>query len=80
MSNWYREHLDTVSESYFEHMGHAFSFGYRMFKAAICVSLHGLLPFVFTKTGKACVAELHDEMVVNRVGLTARKQVLDQQK
>jgi hypothetical protein len=47
-------------------------FGTRMmFAGAACV-VHGVLPFLFVRTGSRAIAELNDRMVVNRrVGLPA---------
>ena len=69
-SSWLTEHIDSVEEGYFEHMGHAFSFGFRMMWAGLCCSLHGIFPFWFCTTGRNCIETLHDEMVVNRKKLS----------
>ena len=36
-----------------------------MFAGLACL-LHGLLPFLFVKTGSRAISELNDRMVVNR--------------
>lgn len=63
----FTEHPQSVGESYFEHMGMAFRFGTRMLVVSIACLLHGLLPFLFVKTGSKAIEELHDTMVTNRV-------------
>lgn len=71
MTNWktpFTEHPASVGETYFQHMGAAFSFGSRMVAAGFCCLLHGLLPFLFVTKGRETIATLHDEMVTNRAG------------
>jgi hypothetical protein len=42
-----------------------------VFAGAACL-VHGVLPFLFVRTGSRAIAELNDRMVVNRrVGLPA---------
>ncbi len=62
----FTEHPASVGESYGQHLGRATSFGLRMVFAGIACVLHGLLPFLFVRTGSRAIAELNDRMVVNR--------------
>jgi uncharacterized protein DUF6356 len=62
----FTEHPASVGESYSEHLGRASYFGLRMVFAGIACLLHGLLPFLFVRTGSRAIAELSDRMVVNR--------------
>ncbi len=62
----FTEHPASVGETYFQHMGMAFGFGGRMVLAGLACLLHGVLPFLFKRTGRDCVATLHDRMVVHR--------------
>lgn len=62
----FSDHPRSVGETYFEHMGSAFSFGWRMVAAGCACLLHGLLPFLFVKTGSATIRHLHDEMLTHR--------------
>ena len=64
-------HLQSVEESYFEHMLHALSFAVALFFAAVFCLLHAFLPFLFEKSGSSIVSKLHDRMVVNRARLSA---------
>ena len=73
----FTEHPASVGESYFEHMGMAFSFASKMIGAGFCCLLHGIFPFLFVRTGRDCIADLHYKMVTHR---DRRTQVDDQAK
>lgn len=62
----FTEHPASVGESYFQHMGMAFSFGAKMVWAGLACLLHGLFPFLFKCTGRQCIEELHQRMVLHR--------------
>jgi hypothetical protein len=66
MRNPFTEHPESVGESYVEHMGVAFGFALRLFGAALACFVHGLLPFLFTRTGSTTVTRLHEQMVTAR--------------
>ena len=59
-------HPDSVGESYWQHLGVAGSFGGRMLLAGLACLLHGLLPFLFVKTGSRAIEGLHHDMVTHR--------------
>lgn len=63
----FTEHPASVGESYLEHMGVAFSFGGRLLAAGLACLLHGIFPFLFTRTGSRTIIALHQEMVEKRV-------------
>jgi hypothetical protein len=66
----FTEHPASVGESYSEHLFRAVYFGTRMVLAGAACLVHGVLPFLFVRTGSRAIAELNDRMVVNRrVGL-----------
>ena len=68
----FTEHPASVGESYTQHLFRAFYFGIRMVFAGIACMVHGVLPFLFVRTGSRAIAELNDRMVMNRrVGLPA---------
>jgi hypothetical protein len=67
MNKLFTEHPESVGESYVEHMGVAFGFGARMLVAGLACLVHGLLPFLFVKTGSRTITILHDRMVAHRV-------------
>lgn len=62
----FTDHPATVGETYGEHFVTAMGFGLALFKAAFCCVVHAFLPFMFEKTGSACISELHERMVTNR--------------
>ena len=62
----FTEHPASVGESYGEHLFRAMYFGTRMLFAGIACLVHGVLPFLFVRTGSRAIAELNDRMVVNR--------------
>ncbi len=57
-----KKHLDSVHESYFQHLGFAVCFGLRMIGGGLAAILHGLCPAVFERTGSQTVFKLHDEI------------------
>ncbi len=62
----FTEHPAWVGETYGEHMVSAWSFSARMAVGALACFVHGLLPFLFTRTGSGIIAELHNRMILNR--------------
>lgn len=64
--SYLNKHLESVDESYLEHLGHAWRFAVTMLIGALACAIHGLLPFLFEKTGSDYIKRLHDRMVVNR--------------
>ncbi|HJQ55902.1 MAG TPA: DUF6356 family protein [Vineibacter sp.] len=66
LSSAFVDHPASVGESYGQHLGVAFSFGGRMILAGCACLLHGLLPFLFVKTGSAAIRALHEDMVTHR--------------
>jgi Family of unknown function (DUF6356) len=66
ISRWFTAHPASVGESYGEHLVTATSFGSRMVLAGIACMLHGLLPFLFVRTGSRAVSELNAQLVARR--------------
>ena len=62
----FTDHPASVGETYFEHLFCATRFSLRLIGAGIACFLHGLLPFLFIKTGSNTITQLHDNMVINR--------------
>jgi len=62
----FTEHPASVGEGYFEHLARASCFGTRMMCAGFACLVHGLLPFLFVKTGSRAISELNERMVINR--------------
>ncbi len=65
-------HLESVNESYFQHMRHALSFSLDMLVGAACCLVHAFFPSLFEHTGSQLVNKLYDRMVVNRAKLSSR--------
>ena len=62
----FTEHPASVGETYFQHLRQATGFGARMVLGGFACMLHGLLPFLFVRTGSNQIQTLHGRMVVNR--------------
>lgn len=62
----FTEHPASVDETYGEHLVMATGFGLRMILGGFACLLHGLLPFLFVKTGSKQITTLHSTMVANR--------------
>lgn len=62
----FTEHPDSVGENYVQHMGSAFSFALTMLIGSLACFVHGVLPFLFTTTGKQTILKLHHRMVTHR--------------
>jgi hypothetical protein len=62
----FTDHPASVGESYGEHMGRAVCFGSRMVLAGLACLVHGVLPFLFVRTGSRTITELNERMVHNR--------------
>ncbi len=62
----FTDHPASVGESYGEHLVQATGFGVRMVLGGLACIFHGLLPFLFVKTGSTQVVKLHGRMVTGR--------------
>lgn len=62
----FTKHPASVGETYGEHLAMASGFGLRMILGGCACLIHGLLPFLFVKTGSKQVSMLHETMVANR--------------
>ena len=62
----FAEHPASVGESYTEHLVSAVCFGTRMVLAGIACLVHGVLPFLFVRTGSRAIAELNERMIADR--------------
>ena len=65
-SNPFLDHPASVGETYGEHLVAASGFGLSMILGGLACLVHGLLPFLFLRTGSSTIARLHDRMVINR--------------
>jgi hypothetical protein len=64
-------HPESLGESYGEHLAAASSFGARMILAGIACMLHGLMPFLFSRTGSRAIIELNERMLARKKGVPA---------
>lgn len=62
-----RAHLETVNESYFEHMGVAFGIGSTMIAGGLACLIHGVVPGLLTDRGSRTIRKL-GEKVAHRSG------------
>ena len=62
----FREHPESVGESYLEHLSQASYFGMRMLVAGLACLVHAILPCLFKTAGRTAISELHAKMVVHR--------------
>jgi Family of unknown function (DUF6356) len=78
LSSLFTDHPASVGETYSEHLGRATSFGWRMIFAGFACMLHGVLPFLFVRTGSRAIAELNERMIAGRTtGSTSRALRID---
>jgi hypothetical protein len=66
LSALFTEHPAAVGESYGEHFATASGFGVRMILGGLACLVHGLLPFLFVRTGSTTITALHARMVTHR--------------
>jgi hypothetical protein len=62
----FTEHPASVDETYGEHFAMATGFGLRMILGGFACLIHGLLPFLFVRTGSLQISTLHERMVTKR--------------
>ncbi len=70
----FTKHPASVGESYFQHMGMAFSFALPLLVSGIACLIHGVFPFLCVKTGSKAVTRLHERMVTHRSRLPQQTQ------
>lgn len=71
LKSYFTAHPASVGESYLEHMRMAFTFAIQLAIASFCCLVHGLLPFLFVKSGSARIRDLHARLVTHRHAGTA---------
>ncbi|MCH7817807.1 MAG: hypothetical protein IIC60_14700 [Proteobacteria bacterium] len=65
-------HLESVDESYLQHMRQALSFTLALLFGSLCCLVHAFLPCLFEQKGSQIVDRLHDRMVMNRARAASR--------
>ena len=63
----FRDHPESVGETYLEHLFQASYFGGCMLIAGLACLIHALIPCLFKTTGRNVIADLHSKMVLHRV-------------
>jgi len=63
---YFREHPQSVGETYVEHFGVATSFGFSLINAGLACLIHAVLPCLFTTYARSTIADLHGRMVTHR--------------
>ncbi len=71
LSKLFHEHPASAGETYGQHLRHASGFGLRMIAGGFACILHGLLPFLFVRTGSRQITVLHGQMVTSRSRMPA---------
>ena len=69
MSAWnrlFREHPASVDETYWQHLGSAAGFGFRMIWGGVVCLVHAVIPGVCSTKGSDMICALHERMVTNR--------------
>ncbi len=66
LKSLFTAHPASVDETYGEHMAVATGFALRLVLGGLACLIHGLLPFLFEKTGSSIITELHQRMVMHR--------------
>lgn len=67
----FHDHPAAIGESYGEHMGFAFGFGWRLMKAALAAFVHGLVPGLCETTASSAVLGMNDEIRARRAAMGA---------
>jgi hypothetical protein len=66
MTNLFTDHPNAVGESYAEHLGEATGIGFAMVVGGLACLIHGLLPFLFVKTGTSVILGLSEKCAQRR--------------
>ena len=56
-------HLDEVGETYVEHLWCTFKYACLFVGLAIIIMIHGLIPFILTKTASTKIRKLNEDLV-----------------
>ena len=55
-----KEHLNSVNESYFEHMSIAANVGFKMLSGGLMALVHGIIPGIFQTDASNKIKELYE--------------------
>ncbi|MEO8250189.1 MAG: DUF6356 family protein [Burkholderiales bacterium] len=59
--------MNSVNETYFQHLLRAAGFGWRMITSALACIAHATFPAAFEHTGSNTIRRLYESMVTHRV-------------
>jgi hypothetical protein len=76
MRNPFTAHPRDVGESYLEHGAFACRYGAKMTLGGLAAMVHGLLPFLFQKTGSRITRELNETLERSTARARARRESL----
>lgn len=62
----FTNHPQSVGETYWQHMAASLAFAGAMLRGAGAAVVHGVFPFLCTRTGSRIVVRLHERMVIQR--------------
>lgn len=62
----FKEHPQSVNETYGEHLVHALSFSAAMIKGGILCAIHAFVPVLFKTSGSSTIRSLYHRMVSHR--------------
>ena len=60
MKNIFKDHLNKVGETYFEHFLKAFGFGIKLMLISFRVFIHAIFPWCFEHSASDRISKLHD--------------------
>lgn len=69
------DHLESVHESYWQHLCFAAGVGVKLIFAGIAVILHGVCPAVFQYTGSRTIFSLADSMKSRQTNTGTKSQI-----
>ena len=61
-----KKHLNSVNESYFEHMSIAINVGFKMLSGGLMALLQGIVPCIFQTDASNKIKELYEFIYKNR--------------
>ena len=62
-----KEHLESVDESYFEHMAQALSYSGRLLRAGLACAVHAFIPSRCCSTASVEISRLQAEITARQV-------------
>ena len=68
MGNPFTDHPRSVGETYLQHACFAVRYGWKMTRGGVAALIHGVFPFLFTKTASRLTDELAETLERQRGG------------